>query len=556
MSNNLLPLYGLIVTVLLCSAATPWLRRLYRQRFGEPEAGPAAAPPPESLPECGTDAGPFATTGQVCFAGLVMAAVTLLDRIPVATVPVGVSGKVVTLLELGLMPFLSANVLTHMVAILMPPLRRRAAAPGAVDWGSLMVYCLTVAIALYQSVLFSRLGDDVRPAGTAGTAVHVSIGVWLFIGAMLCVALTLLVNRVCGGHGFSLVLLALFVCGSGTRLAAIGGELRPEADLPGIRLGAFLLPLVPVVLFGLVAVGLLWERTLTLRRAPGDGCVRLAVPVAMTGNEPLSLAGCCLYPLLALPWLRQAAIAKHLSYGTPAHMALLGAFVALFVCLYALVLLPPRGFRTRLAAFGLAPVPAGSAPEPTSRASPSVVSGNGLEQWGGSAGASLSRTPPFKGRTGHHTRSLWAIQWPWLCILLLCAWLPQILMGFLSVPAALSSSLEHVAIILAALTAASLTQRAVRHRGWQRVFRHRELSEVLAVRAGLAARGIPSEVTWREAYGQLTGMFVGPLADKALYVPADCAVEAAGSIEEVQCGLTPEQPDRTPAAGAGAAAGT
>lgn len=523
MPNRLLPLYGLIVTGVLCSAATPWLRRLYRQRFGEPSAGPAPVAPPEALPVCGTDAGPFATTGQVCFAGLVMLAVALLDRIPIATLPMGVPGKAVTLLELGLMPFLSANALTLMLAILMPPLRRRAADPGIVDWGNLMVYALTVAIALYQAVLFSRLGYAVRPAGTAGATVHVPVGVWLFIGAMLCVALALTVNRVCGGHGFSLVLLALSVCGSGTRLASIVGELRPEADLPGIRLGAFLLPLVPVVLFGLVTAGLLWERALALRQASGDGCVRLAVPVAMTGNEPLSLAGCCLYPLLAMPWIRQTAIAKHLSYGTPAHMALLGAFVALFVCLYALVLLPPRGFRTRLAAFGLAPEAAGSAPDPTRRAFAS---------------------------------SLWAVQWPWLCILLLCAWLPQILMGFLSVPAALSSSLEHVAITLAALAAASLTQRAVRRRGWQRVFRHRELSEVLAVRAVLAARGISSEVAWREAYGLLTGMFVGPLADKVLYVPVDRAVEAAGIVEEVQCSLKPEQSDRIPATSAGADAET
>lgn len=523
MPNTLLPLYGLIVTLLLCSAATPRLRRLYRRRFGEPRAGPAPVASPDVLAACGIDAGPFATTGQVCFAGLVMVAVALLDRIPVATLPMGVSGKAVTLLELGLMPFLSANALALMVAILMPPLRRRAAGPGAVDWGSAMVYCLTVAIALYQSVLFSRLGHDVRPAGMAGTTVHVSVGLWLFLGAMLCVALVLLVNRVCGGHGFSLVLLALFACGSGTRLATIIGELHPEADLPGIRLGAFLLPVGPVVLFGLVVVGLLWERALTLRQTSGDACVRLPVPVAMTGNEPLSLAGCCLYPLLALPWLRQAAIARHLSYGTPAHMALLGAFVALFVALYALVLLPPRGFRARLAAFGLAPEAAGSAPEPTSRA---------------------------------FTRSLWAVQWPWLCILLLWAWLPQILMGFLSVPAALSSSLGHVVIALAALTAASLTQRAVRRRGWRSVFRHRELSEVLVVRAMLAARGIPSEVTWREAYGQLTGMFVGPLADKVLYVPPDRAVEAAAIIEELQCSLASEPPDRTRATGVGAGTDT
>jgi preprotein translocase subunit SecY len=522
MPTNPLPLYGLLVTAVLCAAAAPWLRRLYRRRFEHAEPGAPALAPAVAPVACDREPGPFATPGQVCFAGAAVVIVALLRLVPIAGMSRGMPLWTLRLLDLGLMPFVSANSLVVMVAILVPWLRRRATSPRGLDRGTAAVYALTAGLMLYQTVVLTGHFEYYRP-DLVPTACLSFLPAWLWLvaGAMLCLGLALAIKRVCGGHGFSLVLAAVCIAGSGPNLTGAISALRTEAGAPGFGLGAFLLPIVPLALFTLVTAGLLGERTIVLRQRDGQHTFRLPVPMALAGNMPLFLGSNWLYLMLDLlrPLLGQpAALNKHLQYGAPASMALQAASTVLFVYVYALIILPPSGFRERLARFGLVPVATRDGHEPERLA---------------------------------FSRRLWTLQWPWLAVLLLSAWTPQVLRGGLGVPAALASGFVPLVIPLAALTAAFMVQRNVRRRGWQPVFRHRELYEILTARALLAERGIPAEIVWQEAYGALTGMFVGPLAGKSLCVPGDRYVEAAGIVEEYQCGLKPDggeprAPDRAP----------
>jgi|GEM_PF-3167219 len=513
METYLLPLYGALVVAVLCSAAVPWLRRLYRRRFGGPDAHAATPTGGDTGPRSDLDAGPFATPRQVCIAGTVLAAVVLLSHTPVLTTRGGQWARSLRLLDLGLMPFLSANSLVAMVAILVPWLRCRATSPRMPDRDCLTVYALTVGLALYRAIVVSgyeeqMLVDGMGPSLTAWLPAWA----WLFAGGLLCLGLALLVNRVCGGHGFSVVLLATAIAASGTGLAAALRALRDQAGGPGVRAGAFLLPIVPSVLFGLTAAGLLGERAAVLRQREGQGTVRLPVPVALTGWEPLFFASALIHAPLALPWVRQSAFREHFAYGAPAFLALQAVAVALPMYVYALILLPPGGFRDRLAQFGLVPMAVCRGQEPQR--------------------VSFSRV-------------LWSAQWPWLVVLLASAWSPHMLMHGLGVPSALAHGAGYLAAPVAALAVALLVQYHVRRRGWQPVFRHREMCEILVVRALLAERGIAAEITWRESYGALAGLFIGPLATKLLYVPPELSVEAAGIVEEYQF-TPPLQPGADP----------
>ena len=388
----------------------------------------------------------------------------------------------------GLASFKSANFLLAMVVILFPLLRWRSGSLKG-RWGaSIAVYAATFAICLIQSITIKAYLVEMSQA-EVGAMVGVLTAAVFLLDALILILSALALRRLWDGNGFTVVVATMAGLQAISRIRVSFASIIQEGVALPHEHAPLWVPSLIVLMFLVCAWGWLQVHPLELRdRRGGDTTVRLSIPCALTGQFPIAFAVSLAMGLSML--LRLVGWqSRYMAYGHPVYVVILSALICLCAFAYGIVLLPPGRLKARLAASDLELIP--------------------------------SSLP-------------WALHAPWVAVLVVLYGVLPLLNTAMDLPLVQVIALRSVLLLGALLTLACVRKITLSRRGWQVVFEHPEFTEIIAVRALLARGGMASVVTWREPFGALSGMFVGPLADKRVSVAPENAAEAAGLIEEYQ----------------------
>lgn len=404
----------------------------------------------------------------------------------------------------GLSCFKSANFLLAMSVVLIPFVRWRCGSQKGRRGAWFAVCAITVAVSLSQSVsIRAYLAHTHQPETGAMTGI---LTVAVFIACVLALILAgSALSRLWNGNGFTIVIATMALLGLAGAPARVGAIIMDDVTFPW-KQSLLWIPSAFVLMFLACVWGLLQVHTLEIRDRRDDGTtIRLAIPCALTGRFSVVFAG-ALASALHLLARTTGWQSRWTAYGGGGYAAILSILICLCAVAYGIVLLPSGRFRSRLAADG------------------------------------LELRAPFPS---------WALHAPWVAVLLVLYGAVPVLLSAVEIPMGLLLWVRSTLLLAAFLLLAGVTQTALRRRGWQVVFEHPEFTEIIAVQAVLARHGMGSAVTWREPYGALSGMFVGPLADKRVSVSPENTVEAEGLLEEYRLAVLTRETGSEEASGEG-----
>lgn len=409
-----------------------------------------------------------------------------------------------SIFSLGIMPFLSANMLLLLFSIAIPRLRRFS--QSSITSSQMMTrwaYLLTIIICLIQGYFIS--GWLQNPGSlfegtlvlSPGLNFTITSAVIMTLGTAVLLLITSGINKIGIGHGISLVMI-LVMC---VRLASrIFYSVRPQSltfiftsrENLMSTLGLFLIVVALSLGFWMLRI----KRVVTIEDSSGGKKTPLRISINQSGLIPVVLASSLI--MLPMTFIVRFSnspslnrYANVLSPGQPIYYVTHLVLVVLFSLAYGRIAFNPKYTAMRLKQNNLRIIDEGA------------ENGENI----------LSRI-------------LLKLNLIWTVGLMIYFTFGY----FLSKVSNIFFSPSY--LVIPAVILGCLQTILRRSRNLKEIYTHTEIGEILVAKSYLETKGIKTYLDNTEAYGRLYCYFIGPLAAKQLFVDPQDYPTASELMEE------------------------